>query len=286
MTNSIYASEQSINELVSAVNSLVKPLQQGKKEEYKQEKVLVLSDLHIPFHREDLIAEIVRENKDNLDLIVLSGDILDCFNVSSFPKSMHIPLYEELKIANKFLADLDKATPNVKKVIFWGNHEYRFTRFLEKEASEITPFFSTNILDILKNGFEYRDFRNRKQKVDGLSDNFVIVDNWFYQHNDTIFAHPKNFSSVNMKTAVNTYRYFVNAGYQFSAVCIGHTHKIGNIMIGRNLVTEVGCLCEDMSYANNGNINYTPQGLGYGIYYYDNGVVDIENSGGRFLRGD
>lgn len=246
------------------------------------EKVLVLSDLHIPFHKDEEILNIVKEHS-NVNLIILAGDILDCFSVSSFPKEMHIPLYEELKIASSFLKKIDRLTPNTKKILFRGNHEFRFKRYLAKFQSEFSPLVSDDILEILKNGFTYRDYKNRKRVVEPLSDNFTIIDSWYYIYKDLILAHPTNFSKIPMRTCVSTYDYFKNQGIDFNALAIGHTHKAGSLIHGGTLLCELGCLCEQMDYANNGNVNYTPQTNGYGVFVFHKGKVDIYNSGTKYL---
>lgn len=263
-------------------DSLIKDIESQIDEINDTERVLVLSDLHIPFHKDKEIIDIVKEHS-NVDLIILAGDILDCFSVSTFPKEMHIPLYEELKIASSFLKKIDRLTPNTKKIVFRGNHEFRFKRYLAKFQSEFSPLVSDDILEILKNGFTYRDYKNRKRVIEPLSDNFEIIDSWYYIYKDLILAHPTNFSKIPMRTCVSTYDYFKNQGIDFNALAIGHTHKAGSLIHGGTLLCELGCLCEQMDYANNGNVNYTPQTNGYGMFVFHKGKVDICNSGTKFI---
>ena len=263
-------------------DSLIKDIESQIDEINDIEKVLVLSDLHIPFHKDKEIIDIVKEYS-NVNLIILAGDILDCFSVSTFPKEMHIPLYEELKIASSFLKKIDRLTPNTKKIVFRGNHEFRFKRYLAKFQSEFSPLVSDDILEILKNGFTYRDYKNRKRVIEPLSDNFKIVDSWYYIYKDLILAHPTNFSKIPMRTCVSTYDYFKNQGIDFNALAIGHTHKAGTLIHGGTLLCELGCLCEQMDYANNGNVNYTPQTNGYGVFVFNKDKVDIYNSGTKFI---
>lgn len=246
------------------------------------ERVLVLSDLHIPFHKEEDIINIVKKHS-NVSTIVFAGDILDCFSVSTFPKEMHIPLYEELKTASAFLRRIDRLTPNTKKIIFRGNHEFRFKRYLAKFQSEFSPLVSDDILDILKNGFTYRNYLNNKRTCVPLSDNYEVIDSWYYIYKDLVLAHPTNFSKIPMRTCVSTYDYFKNQGVDFNALAIGHTHKAGTLIHGGTLLCELGCLCRQMDYANNGNVNYTPQTNGYGLFVFHKDKVDIYNSGTKFL---
>lgn len=263
-------------------DSLIKDIESQIDEINDTERVLVLSDLHIPFHKDKEIIDIVKEHS-NVDLIILAGDILDCFSVSTFPKEMHIPLYEELKIASSFLKKIDRLTPNTKKIVFRGNHEFRFKRYLAKFQSEFSPLVSDDILEILKNGFTYRDYKNRKRVIEPLSDNFEIIDSWYYIYKDLILAHPTNFSKIPMRTCVSTYDYFKNQGIDFNALAIGHTHKAGSLIHGGTLLCELGCLCEQMDYANNGNVNYTPQTNGYGVFVFHKDKVDIYKSGTKFI---
>lgn len=246
------------------------------------ERVLVLSDLHIPFHKEEDIINIVKKHS-NVSTIVFAGDILDCFSVSTFPKEMHIPLYEELKTASAFLRRIDRLTPNIKKIIFRGNHEFRFKRYLAKFQSEFSPLVSDDVLEIIQHGFTYRDYRNIKRTVEPLSDNYEVIDSWYYIYKDLVLAHPTNFSKIPMRTCVSTYDYFKNQGVDFNALAIGHTHKAGTLIHGGTLLCELGCLCRQMDYANNGNVNYTPQTNGYGLFVFHKDKVDIYNSGTKFL---
>lgn len=246
------------------------------------ERVLVLSDLHIPFHKEEDIINIVKEHS-NVSTIIFAGDILDCFSVSTFPKEMHIPLYEELKTASAFLRRIDRLTPNTKKIIFRGNHEFRFKRYLAKFQSEFSPLVSDDVLEIIQHGFTYRDYRNVKRTVEPLSDNYEVIDSWYYIYKDLVLAHPTNFSKIPMRTCVSAYDFFKNQGVDFNALAIGHTHKAGTLIHGGTLLCELGCLCRQMDYANNGNVNYTPQTNGYGLFVFHKDKVDIYNSGTKFL---
>ncbi|MDU1176878.1 MAG: metallophosphoesterase [Peptoniphilus harei] len=241
-----------------------------------------MSDLHIPFHKEEDIINIVKKHS-NVSTIIFAGDILDCFSVSTFPKEMHIPLYEELKTASAFLRRIDRLTPNTKKIIFRGNHEFRFKRYLAKFQSEFSPLVSDDVLEILKNGFTYRNYLNHKRTVEPLSDNYEVIDSWYYIYKDLVLAHPTNFSKIPMRTCVSAYDYFKNQGVDFNALAIGHTHKAGTLIHGGTLLCELGCLCRQMDYANNGNVNYTPQTNGYGLFVFHKDKVDIYNSGTKFL---
>lgn len=264
----------------------------GKKDEVKKQmitdgvsKTLVLTDLHIPFHREDTIIDIIMKHRGEIDTIIFGGDVVDCEGISSFPKEIRRPMIQEMEIAYKFFRRIDKLTPNVKKIMIWGNHEYRYVRYLQNMGNELNPFHSANILEEIISGFTKHDRANNKKTVyRPLSDNFVVVDKWFVQHGDMIVAHPKNFSKINLKTAVNTVDHFVARGMRFNTCGIGHTHKQGTTMRNNVWTIEFGCLCKPMEYSDTGNIGYTPQNYGYALVTQVNGITDINQSRAYILH--
>ena len=245
----------------------------------KVTKTLVLTDLHIPFHREQVILDIIIKHRNEIDTIILGGDVVDCEGISSFPKEIRRPLVQEMIIAYKFLKKIDSLTPNVKKIVIWGNHEYRFVRYLENKGNELNPFHSMNILQNIVGGFTHHDrVLKKKTKYPPLSDNFVIIDKWYVQHNDMVIAHPKNFSRVNLRTAVNTLEHFLAKGWNFNTIFIGHTHKWGATFKYGKWVGETGCLCLPMDYSDTGNVGYTPQDYGYLLVTFVDGKTDINQS--------
>jgi predicted MPP superfamily phosphohydrolase len=242
-------------------------------------KILVLDDLHIPFHREEVIINIVMKHRHEIDLIVFGGDVVDCESVSTFPKEIRKPLIEEMAVTYKFLRKIDKLTPDIGKVLFWGNHEYRFVRFLDKMATALNPFHSANILQEIVGGFVHHD-RGRKKKTTyaPLSDNFTVFDKWYWQLGDHIFAHPMDFSKVSLKTGTNAMEHFMAKGFKFKSISIGHTHKWGMVSKSLKWITETGCLCLPMDYMDTGKLGYTRQDYGYLLLTQVDGVTDINES--------
>lgn len=244
-----------------------------------KEKVLILSDVHIPFHREEIILDIITKHRHEISTIIFGGDIIDCESVSFFPKEIRRPLIEEMVIAYKFLNKIDKLTPDVKKILIWGNHEYRFVKYLAEHKSELNPLHSDNILGNIVSGFVHYDRLLRKKTTyPPLSSNFKVVDKWFVQYNDLIVAHPKNFSKIALKTATNTVEHFIKRGFIFNTLFIGHTHKWGETDHFGKWCGELGCVCHKMDYSDTGNINYSPQIYGYAIVAFDKGVTDFAES--------
>ncbi len=246
---------------------------------FNKEKVLVLSDLHAPFHREELIIETIKQHRHEISTIIFGGDIIDCESVSSFPKEFRKPLIEEMIITYKFLNRIDKLTAGIKKILIWGNHEERFVRYLSNNKGELNLFHSDNILENIVNGFTYHDrLQRRKYLYPALSNNFKVINKWFVKYNDLIVAHPKNFSKIPLRTAVSTVEHFLKRGFNFNTCFIGHTHKWGSTEHYSIWTGELGCLCHSMEYADKGNINYSPQIYGYAIFAFENGITVYDDS--------
>lgn len=243
------------------------------------EKALIISDLHIPFHREKMLIDIILKHRHEITTIIFGGDIVDCEGISKFPKEIRKPLIEEMVVAYKFLHKIDKLTPNVKKILIWGNHEYRFVHYLAEKKSELNQLHSDNILQNIVGGFTHHDrISKKKTTYPQLSKNFSVVNKWFVQHNDLIVAHPKNFSKVQLKTVVGSVEHFLKRGFKFNSLFIGHTHKWGDTIHFSIWCGELGCNCEVMEYADTGNTGYSPQDYGYAIVAFKNGITDAEES--------
>jgi hypothetical protein len=64
-----------------------------------QGRYLVLSDVHIPYHDEDALTTALEWGLNNdVDTIILNGDIMDCYPVSSFVKG---PVNAHVKRGNR-----------------------------------------------------------------------------------------------------------------------------------------------------------------------------------------
>lgn len=244
-----------------------------------KEKVLILSDLHCPFHNEKMILDIINKHRFSIDTIIFGGDIIDCESVSFFPKENRKSLVEEMVITYNLLNKIDKLTPDAKKILIKGNHEHRFDRFLAENKSELNIFHSNNILENIVNGFSVhnRDTEN-KTVYSKLSDNFIVINKWFVQYGDIIVSHPTNYSKIPLKTATMAVEHFVKRGMIFNTMFIGHTHKWGDTFFYSKWIGELGCLCMPMEYSDNGNVNYTPQIYGYAVITLVNGITDYDNS--------
>lgn len=103
-------------------------------------KVLVLSDLHVPFHDADLLTAIMKYCRDlKPDEVILNGDLVDFYSVSRFDKSPHRAedLQYELDCVAEVLEKIRKANPKAIIRYIMGNHEERLKRFLGSRAKAL-----------------------------------------------------------------------------------------------------------------------------------------------------
>lgn len=240
------------------------------------EKVLVISDLHIPFQRDD-IMNIILKHRDEVTTIVFGGDIVDCYAISSFKPLEPKPLVEEMVECHRFLKAVQDITPNIRKILIKGNHCARFEKYLAKAGSELNKLHSDNILCEIVKGFMHND------RFNGVVNTYIpldyeVIDDWYCQVNDLIVCHPLNFSRIAAKTSEMALNYFVERGYDFNACLVAHTHKQSSCWKYGKYAVEIGCLCKPRPYANKGRLTYTQQLCGYHLAVFKDGKYDFNES--------
>lgn len=113
-------------------------------------KVLVLSDIHFPYHDEEALrAAIDKGVSENVDCVLLNGDILDFYQLSDFSKDPSKPKMKvELEQGRWFMKALRQTFPKAPIYYKIGNHEERLQRWLRIKAPEWidTDEFQINIL--------------------------------------------------------------------------------------------------------------------------------------------
>ena len=246
------------------------------------EKVLYISDIHVPYNRDDII-DICAKHKDEISTLVIGGDLIDCYCISSFGSLDPMPLVDEMAKTHNLLKRIQDITPNVKRYMILGNHEERYKKYLEKNKSELNQLHSSNILKEIVCGFERHDRQSgtvvKYEKLD-----YHVEDSWFMKLNDTIICHPISFSRVGAKTAQMALDYFVERGqYDFSNILVAHTHKISSVVKYGKYAYEIGCLCLPQSYAESGKLTYEKLQNGYFLATYKNGIFDPNESRQYYL---
>lgn len=199
--------------------------------EIKAKRVLVVSDIHIPYHSgAALTAAFDYAKNEKPDAILLNGDVLDFFQLSRFtrdPKGRSIA--HELE-AFKRLFEALKTIFDAPIYYKLGNHEERYQHFLWMKAHEldgVQEFELENILRARAEGIEII----KDRRIIKLGDLNVIHGHEFGQ---------SIFSPVNIARGLYL-RGKVSAMQGHSHVTSEHTEPDMN----GNIVTtwSLGCLC-------------------------------------------
>lgn len=247
------------------------------------EKVLVLSDLHIPYHRSDVI-DIVKKHKDEISMIIFNGDIIDCKPISKFVELGRGSLIDEMASCHEILKEIDNLTPNVRKVMTIGNHEQRMEKYMATKKSELNDLHSSNILREICDGFKKANHEKGTIVYYKALPNYEILDNWYFEYNGMICCHPLSFSKIPARTAYNAIEYFVRNGFNFDTCLVAHTHHYGACMDLGKYTVETGCLCKPQPYSSVGKLTYVPQDYGYHLAVFKDGKYDINESRNYILK--
>lgn len=118
----------------------------------KSKRVLVMSDIHIPYHSIEAVTAVLDfAKKEKPDTILLNGDTIDFFQLSRFCKEPKKRSFaHELDAFKQFFVTLNKIFPNAKKIFKLGNHEERYNHFLWMKAGELDGVDEFNLENIIK----------------------------------------------------------------------------------------------------------------------------------------
>ena len=132
--------------------------------ELKAKRLLVLSDIHIPYHNiESLTCAFDFAKQEKPDAILLNGDTLDFFGLSRFSKDPKARSFaHELNTFKEFM-DVVKKTFDAKIYFKIGNHEERYFHFLWMKAHEIVGVEEFELENIIKSRAEGIDIIKDKR---------------------------------------------------------------------------------------------------------------------------
>jgi predicted phosphodiesterase len=113
-------------------------------------RMMVLSDLHIPYHNLRALQAALQEGKRrNVNCILLNGDILDFHQLSRFltdPRKRNTK--QEIEATRQFLEMLREAFPKAAIIFKEGNHDERYELYLFQHARELIGI-AEHRLDVL-----------------------------------------------------------------------------------------------------------------------------------------
>lgn len=114
-------------------------------------KILVLVDIHLPYHNIEAVTVAIEEGKrEKVDGVLLLGDLLDFYQLSRYEKDPRKRSFaHELEAGRKFLSILQK---ELKCKIYFklGNHEERYEKYLKVKAPELLDVADFKLHTLLK----------------------------------------------------------------------------------------------------------------------------------------
>lgn len=102
-------------------------------------KVLLLSDIHLPYHDIQAIRKALDGGKKmGIDTVYLNGDILDCYQVSAHQKDpAKRGIKYEIDLCKQFLQLVRHYFKDANIYYKFGNHEYRYERYIMHNAPQL-----------------------------------------------------------------------------------------------------------------------------------------------------
>lgn len=227
----------------------------------------ILNDLHIPYQDDKSLKPLFRFLYHlQPERLFLNGDILDCYEISSFDKN---PLNthtfrDELKTAIDYLDYLNFILPSTKKYYIVGNHEFRLHKYIVRNAPALTGLIDLERELKLKE-MNYKVINNdlREQYIEPKEYPILIG------HFNKVSKH----SGYTAKALVEMYG---------KSIIQGHIHRLGihyKRIHGQQLIgIENGCLCK----LNPGYVMHPNWQQGFTIIGYKDGeyypqLIEIKN---------
>lgn len=220
-------------------------------------KIVIASDLHIPFVRSEALKRLKQETPKAL--VVIAGDIF-CFDLFSrylvYPHQFR-DFPTEIQFGKMLIEQI--AQKSLFTVGLMANHEVRLRKFLIRTLGTGT----TEQLE--KTGMA------NLQKVLQI-DKFHFLDDWLVQIGNVLICHPEESSVVKGKVGEWAVNYFT-LRKDFDIVVCGHTHWQSIIPVRGKWAVECGAMCKALDYTRLGKL-----GRGkYDVWYIGFVVIEMKN---------
>lgn len=171
------------------------------------ERVLIFSDIHIPYEDKLCIQAVIEYGlKYDPTTIILAGDVLDFYQISTFVKNpINKGISQELEMGRKFLTELRYQFPRARIIFKEGNHEQRMERYIFQSAPKIADLVD----NLLTNQLNMNEL-----KIEYVIDPFVFGKLW------VLHGHEKPGGAYNPEYICN-----VIWNYVFDHFIVGHYHR-------------------------------------------------------------
>lgn len=192
--------------------------------------VMVGGDIHISYHHKGMCSKFVDTiTQVKPDIVVLLGDVIDCYAISKFTKdpARLLSLQVEINKAKCFLDRVREACGDSEIVYLRGNHEEWWRKYLWSSAKELSCLESLSLEENLGlDDLGIIHFRTKTRvQIGGL-----------------LYLHGTNVRKAPGGTAKAHYEKYG------MPVMVGHSHRVGSYahrtVNGIRISYENGCMCD------------------------------------------
>ena len=105
----------------------------------KNRRILVLSDIHCPYHDIHALREaIVKGQEFGADTVILLGDLMDFHRISKYPNEPDtLSFADEITVGAQLIFGIREAFRDADIYYIEGNHEIRLQHYVQRHASEL-----------------------------------------------------------------------------------------------------------------------------------------------------
>lgn len=244
-------------------------------------KLLVLPDLHAPYHCRKVIETAIREHGD-AGTLILPGDIGDYYSKSRFRKTKHVSFKDELRSVFLLIQELSGYFRSIK--IAQGNHDNRPEKLIANLLSGQEELLVLTEQNLLKRVCSF--FPNVEVVAHRVGNSSIELPH-IYQHGDIVFTHAEisreQATATMGRISLQLHRWKDRMGLKpFSVICQAHNHAALKTWSGGEWWYLAPCASNQfsvgMEYVYNSRMVGTPAATGYTVFYQNNGITDNNKS--------
>lgn len=252
-----------------------------KKPKGKRETILVLPDLHVPFHDTSLLADVIARFSGKVSRVIAIGDISDSYSFSTYLKYERVSFAEEWGQVTAVMATLSEAFPSIEIIV--GNHDARLEKRLRTNLSpdmiDAVQYMTGGTLCPLT--ALTKQFDNVSIARHEVPNSKHTVD-WFTTIGDAWLGHPEKFSKTPGSALRSVEDWLldneVTLGLdRYRLIVLGHTHQLACLPWRASMLVECGCLCQVHGYQTSPRIGGRPQKRGMIWFDQVDGVTDLNS---------
>lgn len=125
----------------------------------KGKKILVLGDVHIPYHDKTALITALKYGKDvGIDTFFILGDWFDFYSQSRFerdPRKRNTAM--EHSVSVETFKVIRRVFPSIDIIFKKGNHDERHERYLKVKAPELLEFEVLDLEQLVNHGTSHKD---------------------------------------------------------------------------------------------------------------------------------